>query len=121
MGETTNLMRRVTLFLLTLFSAGLHGMLHAAVKIDLSAYRESPDFRVSREKDLLILDWSGENRNSLRMRLNLADPEKLMAELSHTDSTSGKRRTLLKDAAPAYWVYAGKRHGGWDNFFDRPS
>jgi hypothetical protein len=29
---------------------------------------------------------------------------------------------ILKDAAPAYWVYIGRRHGSWeDSFFDKPS
>ncbi|MBA3439257.1 MAG: hypothetical protein H0T92_05245 [Pyrinomonadaceae bacterium] len=92
------------------------------VPIDLSAYRESSDFRVTHNGNLLTVNWSGENKAALRLSFNLADAEKLIAELSHAASpSSAGRKIILKDAAPAYWVYMGKRRGGWDNFFDRPS
>ncbi len=91
------------------------------VPLDLSAFRESAGFRLIREGNLLTVTWLGENEVPLRLRLNLDDAEKLIAELSHGGPASPKRRVILEDAAPAYWVYIGKRRGGWDNFFDTPS
>ncbi len=114
-------MRQVISFWLLLFSAGLYTPICAAVRIDLSAYRVSPDFQVATDGDTLIVNWLGENNVSWRMCLNLADPAKLIAELSHTVSSASKRKVILKNAAPAFSVYTGKRRGGWDNFFDSPS
>ena len=91
------------------------------VPLDLSAFRESAGFRLIREGNLLTVTWLGENEVPLRLRLNLDDAEKLIAELSHGGPASPKRRVILEDAAPAYWVHIGKRRGGWDNFFDTPS
>lgn len=68
-----------------------------------------------REGARLTATWTGERQQALRLQLNLAEPEKLIAELS----VAG--HVLLRDAAPAYSVYTGKRRGGWDNFFDTPS
>ena len=91
------------------------------ISVDFSAYRESADFRVTRERDVLIINWYGENGISLRLSLNLVDPEKLIAELSHAASSAAGRKIILKDAAPSYRVTTGKRSGGWDNFFDSPA
>ncbi|MGH9660892.1 MAG: hypothetical protein ACRD96_20250, partial [Bryobacteraceae bacterium] len=98
-------------WLFTLFAA----CLTAAVPVDLSGYREAADLRVEHSGDILTAHWTGERNGALRLRLNLADAEKLISELS----VNGK--PLLRDAAPAYFVYTGKRRGGWDNFFDTPS
>ena len=99
----------------------LGGSLALPISVDFSAYHESADFRVTRERDVLIINWYGENGISLRLSLNLVDPEKLIAELSHAASSAAGRKILLKDAAPAYRVTTGKRSGGWDNFFDSPA
>src|SRR5207247_2388867 len=56
------------------------GSLALPISLDFSAYRESADFRVTRERDVLIINWYGENGISLRLSLNLVDPEKLIAE-----------------------------------------
>ncbi len=116
-------MRRILLLaLLLLLSIFVPVQSQENAPIDFSAYRESSDFRVTRNGNLLTVNWSGENNAALRLSFNLADAEKLIAELSHaTSPSSAERKLILKDAAPAYWVYTGKRHGGWDNFFDRPS
>ena len=89
--------------------------------VDFSAYRETADFRVTRKREALTINWYGENRISFRLSLNLADPEKLIAELSQAVSSAAPRKIILKDAAPAYRVTTGKRNGGWDNFFDSPA
>src|SRR5437773_1526675 len=64
------------------------GSLALPISLDFSAYRESADFRVTRERDVLIINWYGENGISLRLSLNLVDPEKLIAELSHAASSA---------------------------------
>lgn len=87
----------------------------AAVPVDQSLYRESAVLRATSANDRLTIDWTGENDQPLRLALNLAVPEQLIAELT----VAG--RPLLRNAAPAYWIYTGKRRGGWDNFFDTPS
>ena len=91
-------MKRVILSWLVFLSTGLQAWLHAGVKIDVSSYRESPDFRVAREGDTLIVNWSGENKGSIRLRLNPADPERLIAELSLAPTPSSDRKVRLKDA-----------------------
>jgi len=92
------------------------------VRIDLGSFHPSQNFVAGQSGDLLTLDWMGENHISLRLVLNLGDPEKLIAELSQSASPAGPRNIILKDAAPAYWVYIGRRHGSWeDSYFDNPS
>lgn len=98
------------------------GPTFGSAKFDLSNYHESRNFHARTSGDLLTLDWTGENQRSLRLVLNLGDAEKLIAELSQSASAEGPRKILLRDAAPAYWVYIGRRHGSWeDNYFDNPS
>ncbi len=92
-----------------------------SVRIDLSVFRESADFQVSRDGNLLAVTWTGEDQLSLRLRLDLGEAEKLIDELSQQASSSADRKVILRDAAPAYRVYVGRRRGGWDNFFDTPS
>lgn len=98
------------------------GSTQGATRFDLGGFHPSENFAASTSGDLLTLDWTGENRVSLRLALNLGDAEKLIAELSQSASPAGPRRIVLKDAAPAYWVYMGRRHGSWeDSYFDNPS
>ena len=85
------------------------------VPVDFSAYRENGSLAATREGDRLTVAWPGAGGQALRLQLNLADPARLVGELS----VAG--RALLRDAAPAYSVYTGKRRGGWDNFFDTPA
>jgi hypothetical protein len=98
------------------------GLAHGAVRVDLSSFKPSQNFAVSQSGDLLTIDWAGENHLALQLVLNLGDAEKLIAELSQAASKDGARKVILKDAAPAYWVYVGRRHGSWeDSYFDNPS
>src|SRR5438309_123130 len=84
----------------------------AVLPVDFSSYRDSPDFRVTRDGNILTINWTGESKTSLRLSLNLADPEKLIADLSHAAPSAAGRKVILKDAAPAYRVIIGKRSGG---------
>ena len=73
-------------------------------------------FKVAESSERLAVDWTGSRGIPLRIAFNLADPERLISELSIAT------QVILKDAAPAYWVYVGQRHGTWeDNYFDNPS
>lgn len=93
-----------------------------AVKVGLTNFHPSKDFSVGHSGDFLTVDWTGENHASLRLRLNLGEAERLIAELSHASAKGAPRKILLQDAAPAFWVYIGRRHGSWvDNYFDNPS
>jgi hypothetical protein len=55
------------------------------VPLDLSAFRESAGFRLICEGNLLMVTWLGENEVSLRLRLNLEDAGKLIAEHSRME------------------------------------
>jgi hypothetical protein len=93
-----------------------------SVRCDLKDFRPSQNFAAVQSGDLLTLDWTGENHSSLRLVLNLGDAQKLIAELSQSASPDAPRKIVLKDAAPAYSVYVGHRHGSWeDSYFDNPS
>ena len=99
-----------------LFFAVIAGLAKPAVRADLAKHNPSSQFRAAESNDRLIVDWSGERGLPLRIAFDLADSERLIAELSIAG------RIILKDAAPAYWVYVGQRHGSWeDNYFDNPS
>ena len=98
------------------------GSARGAIRVDLTRFRPSPNFAVSQSGDLLTLERTGESHISLRLKLNLGDAEKLIAELSQVASPGGPRNIILEDAAPAFWVYVGRRHGTWeDSYFDNPS
>jgi hypothetical protein len=99
-----------------LFFAVIAGLAKPAVRADLAKHNPSSQFRAAESNDRLIVEWSGERGLPLRIAFDLADSERLIAELSIAG------RIILKDAAPAYWVYVGQRHGSWeDNYFDNPS
>lgn len=90
--------------------------LAGSVTVDTSRHETSNRFKVAVTGERLIIDWMGSQDVPLRMAFNLDDPERLISELSIA------ARLILKDAAPAYWVYVGQRHGSWeDNYFDNPS
>lgn len=94
----------------------------AAVPVDLSRYHDSPQFHAIHAADSLTIDWTGEHNLSIRLVLNLAASDRLLSELSVSASPGRPRKLILRDAAPAYWVYVGRRHGSWeDNYFDNPS
>ena len=114
---------RLRLCLFTCATAILGTMPAAgAIQADLTAFHPSSDFAARQSADLLTLDWTGENHTSLRLVLNLGDAEKIIADLSQAASPDSPRRVVLKDAAPAYWAYIGRRHGSWeDSYFDNPS
>src|SRR6185437_10164832 len=93
-----------------------------AARIDLSRHHESGQFHVSQTNDLLTVNWSGERGLALRLVFNLGNAERLISELSVGSAPEAAHKLILKDAAPAYWVYTGRRHGSWeDNYFDNPS
>jgi hypothetical protein len=84
--------------------------------VDLSRFEAISGFNARQTGDTLTIDWTGENAQPLRLALNLADATQLISEVA----IGGK--TVLKNAAPAYWVYVGRRHGTWeDSYFDNPS
>ncbi|MBV8819956.1 MAG: hypothetical protein JO022_16450, partial [Acidobacteriaceae bacterium] len=93
-----------------------------AVTADLSRYTQSKDFIVAQSGNLLTIDSRGEKQTRLRIVFNLADPERLIHEVSVAPRADASRAIILEDAAPAYRVYTGRRHGSWeDNYFDNPS
>src|ERR1700681_2892802 len=92
----------------------LDALMHGAVPVDLSRYHDSPQFHATHVGDSLAIDWTGEHDLSLRPVVNLAAADRLLSELSVSPSAGGARKLILKDAAPAYWVYVGRRHGGWE-------
>ena len=109
---------QIFLFAIVILSASCA----SAAKIDLSRHHESNQFHVSETNDLLTVDWTGERGLALRLGFNLGNAKQLIAELSVGSSREAAHKLILKDAAPAYWVYVGRRHGSWeDNYFDNPS
>ena len=93
-----------------------------AVGIDLSGFRSSPDFSATASGEQVTVDWKGEAGIALRLKLNLAAADQLIAELSHAPARESPHQVVLKEAAPAFWAYIGKRQGTWeDSYFDNPS
>ncbi len=93
-----------------------------AIRVDLSGFDQSAKFAVTPGENSVAVEWSGAQGSSMRLVLNLATPDRLIKELSVASGPNGSRGIVLQDAAPAYSVYVGRRHGSWeDNYFDNPS
>ncbi|HYM13593.1 MAG TPA: hypothetical protein VEU62_22825 [Bryobacterales bacterium] len=101
---------RLLLCLLVTHAAAL-----AAVSVDLSGYRPGETLiRASQHGATLVVEWKDESSRPWRAVFSLDPQAALIREIA-----SGGAR-ILENARPIYAVTTGKRHGGWDAFFDHP-
>jgi hypothetical protein len=87
--------------------------------VDFSGYDKSSGIQVNQQGLLLSVVWKGEGGLPLRVRFNLADLSMLIRDLSVSRASGFV--PILENASPEYMCFAGKRRGGWDNFFDTPA
>ena len=85
----------------------------AAVAVDLTAYRPGP-VRVTKQEATLTVEWNDESSRPWRAVFSLDPEQPLIREIA-----TGPAR-VIEGASPLYAATTGKRHGGWDAFFDHP-
>src|SRR5262245_44681568 len=85
----------------------------AAIPVDLAGVKTGP-VRVQTSGESLVVTWQDAEQKEWRAEFSLDPARPLITAIS----TGG--RNIVERAQPIYEVSAGKRRGGWDQFFDFP-
>lgn len=85
----------------------------ASVPVDRSQYRPGP-VTVTEDGDLIRVHWKDESSRSWVAEFSVEAGKPLI------ESIQVEGKAVVERAVPLYRCAAGKRRGGWDQFFDLP-
>jgi len=89
-------------------SAAVTFSAHAQVACDLSAYKAAPGLTAQKDGDSLVLTWSGDVNQEVRLRLAVVSGTPTVEELA-VRHAPGAWSVLAKNATPDYQVTTGLR------------
>jgi hypothetical protein len=85
----------------------------AIIPADLTGVRPGP-VAIAATADSAVVRWPDETGRTWTAAFSLDNERPLIRSIAAGD------RIVVEQAAPLYWIAAGKRRGGWDQFFDFP-